>query len=146
MHYTSVIYASAKSAGKSSSAPRSAEEVLRSMLHLYNGGACHLAPDTVVFSVTIDAYAESKRGDVALRVLAILKLMDDFDVEPDIITYNTVLNTLGNSHTDYLSTAKNILYSIEESTKLRADSFTYNAIIKCCLPEDAEKLIQVRHG
>lgn len=105
IHYTSVIDAYAKSVGKSPSAARAAEEVIRYMLDLYDLGACHLAPDTVVFSATIAAYSNYYRADAAERVMAILGLMDKFDCVPDIIIYNIVLNTLGTSHTDYLYNA-----------------------------------------
>mmetsp|Transcript_14917 Transcript_14917/g.27155 ORF Transcript_14917/g.27155 Transcript_14917/m.27155 type:complete len:968 (-) Transcript_14917:187-3090(-) len=137
IHYTSVIDAFAKSAGSSSRA----EEVLRSMLNLYDNGNLHLAPDTVVFSATIDAYSKSKRADAAERVLNILDLMDKYDIAPDIVTYNIVLNTLSHDP-NYLCEAKAILQFIEQSGLLRADSFTYNAVVKSCPPEDAEALIQ----
>ena len=140
IHYTSVIDAFAKSAGSSSRA----EEVLRSMLDLYDNGNHHLAPDTVVFSATIDAYSKSKRADAAEPVLNILDLMDKYDIAPDIVTYNIVLNTLSHDP-NYLCEAKAILQFIEQSGLLRADSFTYNAVVKSCPPEDAEALIQVRH-
>jgi len=145
IHYTSVIDSLAKTASSSSAAARTAEQILRSMLDLYDKGERHLAPDTIVFSATIDAYAKSGRHDASERSLAILDLMDEYSIFPDIITYNTLLNTLAKSpNFQYLSISKDILNYIEESPDLRADAFTYNSIIKGCPPKEAERLIQVR--
>ncbi|KAL7529653.1 hypothetical protein ACHAXR_003081 [Thalassiosira sp. AJA248-18] len=141
IHYTSVIDAFAKSADSSGRAARTAEEVLLSMLDLYDKGERHLAPDTVIFSVAIDAYSKSRRPDAAERSLNILDLMDKYQVVPDIVAYNIVLNTLSHDP-NYHSKAKKILHFIEQSPYLRADSFSYNAVIKCCSPGDAEELIQ----
>lgn len=145
IHYTNVIDSLAKSASSSSTAARTAEKILRSMLDLYDKGLRHLAPDTIIFSATIDAYAKSGRHDASERSLAILDLMNEYSIVPDIIIYNTLLNTLGRSpNYQYLSTSKDILHYIEESPYLRADQFTYNSIIKGAPPKDAENLIQVR--
>mmetsp|Transcript_25458 Transcript_25458/g.43226 ORF Transcript_25458/g.43226 Transcript_25458/m.43226 type:complete len:446 (-) Transcript_25458:115-1452(-) len=143
IHYTSVIDLLAKTASSSSAAARTAEQILRSMLDLYDKGERHLAPDTIVFSATIDAYAKSGRHDASERSLAILDLMEDYQIFSDIITYNTLLNTLAkSSNFQYLSISKDILNYIEESPDLRADAFTYNSIIKGCSPKEAESLIQ----
>ena len=144
IHYTSVIDSIARTARSSMSAARTAEKLLRSMLDLYDKGEHVCAPDTIVFSATIDAYAKSGRPDAAERSLAILDLMDAYQVSPDIITYNTLLNTLSkSSNFEYFLKSKDILNYIEQSSFLRADAFTYNAAIKCFPPEEAEKLIQV---
>ena len=143
IHYTSVIDALAKSASTSRDRAGTAEDILRSMLDLFDKGEYHLAPDEVIFSATIDAYAKSGRSDASERSLAILDLMDTYQVSPDIILYNTLLNTLSYDPHRYLCKSKDILHYIEQSPDLRADSFTYNAVIKSCLPEEAEQLIQV---
>lgn len=114
------------------------------MLDLYDKGEYHLAPDEVIFSATIDAYAKSGRSDASERSLAILDLMETYQVSPDIILYNTLLNTLSKHPTRYLCKSKNILNYIEQSSYLQADSFTYNAVIKSCPPEEAEELIRIQ--
>jgi hypothetical protein len=73
-----------------------------------------------------------------------LDLMGKYDVAPDIVTYNILLNTLS-QNPNYIFKAKEILHFIEQSPTLRADAFTYNAVVKICPPEDAEMLIQVMH-
>ena len=141
IHYTSVIDAFAKSG--SSRAAGTAEEVLRSMLDLYDKGNPHLAPDSVVFSAVLDAYSKSKRCDAPEKSLGILELMTEYQCVPDIVTYNIILNTLALSNDRYYnSKARDILHFIEQSNNLKADSFTYNAVIKGSPPNASEELIQ----
>jgi pentatricopeptide repeat protein len=69
--------------------------------------------------------------------------MAKYKVCPDIVAYNIILGTLVN-HGDpkYVEEAENLLYFIEKDSLSRADSFTYNAVIKGSPPEYAERLIR----
>ena len=138
IHYTKVVDACARIG-----AAEEATEILQSMLDLYEKGDSDLKPDVVLFTAALDAWYRSSRSGAPEQSLKILQLMAKFKVAPDIMTYNIILHTLADTGDSvYLEEAENLLYFIERSSSQRADSFTYNAVIKGSPPEAAEKLIR----
>ena len=138
IHYTNVIDACAKIG-----AAEEATKTLQSMLDLYEKGDSALEPDVVLFSAALNAWKKAGRPTAPEQSLKILELMAKFKVAPDIMTYNIILHTLADTGDSvYLEEAENLLYFIERSSSQRADSFTYNAVIKGSPPEAAEKLIR----
>lgn len=126
--YTSVIDAFSKSRS-TRNAPEKAEELLRYILRLYDEKKLlALKPDCTVFSATIDAWARTDRRDKGKRAMDILEMMKAY-VQPDLVTYNIVINALVENDGD-ICYAEDMLEIVERNRFLRADDFTYNSLLK----------------
>jgi len=144
--YTSVLDGLAKSGGGRKHAEE-AEKIIRHMLSMYKRGMKELKPDRIQFGPVIDAWAKSGVSDASERARGVLNLMLEEGIEPDVVTYNIVINAFASGSNDQsVLEAEKILRNLEENPFVRADRFSYNGVLKAYSnngePERAEELLK----
>jgi pentatricopeptide repeat protein len=128
-----------------------AEAILRRMLGMFHDGHKELKPDTVQFGPVLDAWAKSGDQDAAQKARGILELMKRERVQPDVTSYNIVINVLANDgRNESLKEAETILHELEVDPRLMADTFSYNTVLKAysknAQTDLAEKLARHWHS
>jgi pentatricopeptide repeat protein len=84
------------SRSKDPSAPRRAETVLRRMQDQWRAGVEGMKPDTVSFTSVITAWSRSSDAVAPERAEALFREMkesDDRDIQPNTMTYNSLMST-----------------------------------------------------
>ena len=135
--YSAVIAAWSKS-GRSD-APERALALLRQM-QKKEAANCHIRPNTIVFNSVLDVFAkagDSKLAESLLREMKALHARGERDVQPDNVSYSTVMNALAKSPysfeaaelaTDLLEELTQ-LYHEEGDEKLKPSVYTFSSAI-----------------
>ena len=124
--FTTVASAWTRCKGSSESAER-AEAVLNMMLQLYEEtGDENFRPNQATANTVITAWARSGRPDASIRAEAILQKMEAY-CQPDIITYNSVLNAC--SATGNYKLVLDVFRRLKDNTTVEADTISYNTVI-----------------
>lgn len=135
--FTTVASAWARCRGSSESAER-AEALLNMMLQLYEDtGDEDFRPNKVTATAVITAWAKSGQPDASTRALAILQKIEAY-CQPDIITYNSVLNAC--SATGNFNLVLDVFRRLKDNTAVKADTISYNTVIS------AAAKTYTRHG
>ena len=122
--YTSILTAMAKLGHA-----EQAQELLEDMLL----DDAELQPDTVCFSVVMDAWAKKSSTETpwaADRALALLERMYDLGIEPNEYTISSLFTALGNSgQWDAAERAHLLLKDMENENSIRVSTIHYNTVI-----------------
>mmetsp|Transcript_15397 Transcript_15397/g.29006 ORF Transcript_15397/g.29006 Transcript_15397/m.29006 type:complete len:864 (+) Transcript_15397:110-2701(+) len=124
-----------------------AEELLDRMscLHQSHGGAI---PDTVVYNSIMNVYATQGDKDSMHRIQSILHFMEEsftqgnWNVKPNIITYNTVFKAFAYARDDFTQDAKNLLDRLNMTNDfvnpngVAPDAISYTTVITCYARSD----------
>jgi hypothetical protein len=111
--------------------------LLQEMLDGYRNGDERIMPTVKTFSSVLQSLAKSQVEEKHLKADNILKEMKDLNVEPNVFTYNYVINCAASvSDDDNLMEAFKIALaafnSIRTSETCKCDSFTYAFFFKAC--------------
>lgn len=129
--YTTLIYAWTRS-GMGGEAADAADSLLRKMEDRYARGNAGCRPSIKAYSAVIQAHARSARGpDGAAGALALLERLEELaerggvkweGMQPDVVTYSTVVDAIAKSRMDGgASLAMDILDRVEELYDESAD-------------------------
>jgi len=126
--FTAVIDAWAKSDDTHSL--QKAEKLIYIMEALATNGNNRVAPNVATYNALINVIAKSKNVDAGHQALAVLRRMQDRnDVEPNEITFNSVISALVHSGLDESDTAMNLLSQMKISHSCKPTTITYNAVL-----------------
>ena len=111
---------------------RKAEEVVRRMSTLYekSGGDLDYRPTLQAYNMWINALAKSDRPNAGRQAEAIIEQMKRNDVEPDVVTYTSVLDAYARS--DPSSKVEEVMFRLIEeaqSSSVEFSSVTCDAIL-----------------
>jgi hypothetical protein len=111
--------------------------ILKEMIDGYQNGDKKIMPTVKTFSSVLQSLAKSQVPEKHLKAQNILKQMKDLNVEPNVYTYNYVINCAASvSNDDNLMEAFKIALaafnSIRTTEEYKCDSFTYAFFFKAC--------------
>lgn len=112
-------------------------DILKEMIDGYQNGDKKIKPTVKTFSSALQSLAKSQVPEKHLKAQNILKQMKDLNVEPNVYTYNYVINCAASvSNDDNLMEAFKIALaafnSIRTTESYKCDSFTYAFFFKAC--------------
>jgi len=94
--------------------------------------------DVTSYNIVIDTWSKCKSNDGVHEVDKLLKRMleiDDDRVTPDVVTFNAILDTCSNVHSNVNTIATNVeqkvedMYGIMQSLQIKPNVRTYNLLI-----------------
>ena len=93
--------------------------------------------DVVSYNTVVKAWANSGCGDKAMKARCILnKMMEEADVpNPDIFTFNSVLNACASSAADHVRAfeiAMETFQLMKQSKQVQPNEFTFGTLLKAC--------------
>ena len=114
------------------------EELLERMAKLRRSGVANLQPSRILYNSILNALAKSCRADSvekAEEILAQMQACEDDGMQPDIVTYATVLDCYTKSGMESYQRAEEILALVEDryakgNDQLKPNAVFYSAILQ----------------
>ena len=112
-----------------------AENILKLVEEKYSKGDLELAPDAFLYTTVINLWGRSRSSQKAKRAWQILKRMERQNVQPNTITYTSVLNACEHTYGDAESKAEALRIALEtfsimqKSQHVTPNNITFRTII-----------------
>lgn len=112
-----------------------AENILKLVEEKYSKGDLELAPDEFLYTCVINLWGRSRSRQKAKRAREILKRMEKQKVEPNTVTYTSVLNACEHTNGDVDSKAEALRIALEtfsimqKSQHIKPNNITFRTII-----------------
>lgn len=149
--YSVAIRGWSRHARSPSAAVKRAEELFAAVQHQYRStGNEDCKPNTVLYNALLDAFARNGESAKALALFKEMEGLDDVDTQPDLITYNTVLNNLVKARdSESMKGAEELFRQMRQGLRVQPDNVSFCIIIdglSGCNDQDALERIRVYFG